>query len=150
MEAIKPFLVRAKQHTYANSTGKTSSSRLNSYDLEYEEDDFIYRDSYFGNLSFSGQEIVWYKNEPVWSMNYYGDVLSPKFNSSFLKSALMFPTIDLPYRGQTFYREDDYTYIMETTGNFNKFSGSEKIFFKDLLTYELFFHGGKIIDKNFK
>lgn len=149
MKNIKQFLVDAKQNTYANNTGQTSSSRPNSYDLKYCEGDFIYLDSYLGTHSFSGQEIIWYKNEPVWSMNYYGDVLNTDFKSSFLKTALMFPSQELPYRGKEFYRQGDYTYIMEVDGEFHKFSGSEKIFFKELLTYELFFHGGKIIDKHF-
>lgn len=149
MDKIKQFLVDAKKNTYANNTGKTSSSRQNSYDLKYCEGDFVYLDSYLGTHSFSGQEIVWYRNEPVWSMNYYGDVLNADFKSSFLKAALMFPSLELPYRGEKFYRQDDYTYIMEVDGEFTKFSGFEKIFFKDQLTYELFFHGGKIIDKHF-
>lgn len=149
MDTIKQFLVNAKQNTYANNMGQADSSRPNSYDLKYCDGDFIYVDSYLGTHSFSGQEIIWSKNEPVWSMNYYGDVLNTDFNSSFLKAALMFPSLELPYRGKSFYRQDDYTYIMEVIGAFNKFSGSEKIFFKDLLTYELFSHGGKIIDNHF-
>lgn len=83
--------------------------------------------------------MIWYQDEPVWSMNYYGDVLNAEFKSSFLKEAVMYPSIELPYRGKKFYRKDDYTYLMEVNGNFNKFSGVEKIFFEDSLTYELFF-----------
>jgi hypothetical protein len=149
MEEIKQFLVKAKQNTYANSTGQTVSSRPHSYDLEYSEEEFTYLDSYVGTHSFSGQEIIWKNQEPIWSMNYYGNVLHSSFKSSFLKAALMHPTTALPYRGKEFYREEEYTYLMEVTGNFDKFSGSEKIFFNDVLTYELFFHGGKIIDKHF-
>lgn len=149
MEDLKQFLIEAKQNTYANSTGQTTNSRLSSHDLQYVQGDYVYLDSYVGTHSFSGQEIVWLKNIPVWSMNYYGDVLSGKFKSSFLKEALMLPTVEFPYRGKPLYREEEYTYIMDVTGNFNKFSGVEKIFFKDELTYELFFHGGKIIDENF-
>ncbi len=82
-------------------------------------------------------------------MNYYGDVLNPDFKSSFLKSALMSPSIELPYRGKLLFKQDDYTYTMNVNGNFDKFSGVEQVFFHDKLTYELFFHGGKIIDKHF-
>ncbi|MFD1902695.1 DUF5680 domain-containing protein [Enterococcus termitis] len=98
--------------------------------MKYFQGDFVYLDSYVGTHSFSGQEIIWYNSKPVWSMNYYGDVLSSDFKSSFLKSALMFPSLELPCRGKTFYRQDDYTYIMEVDGEFNKFSGSEKSFSK--------------------
>lgn len=146
MDELKQFLVDAKKNTYANSSGKINSSRFKSYDLQYIDGDYVYLDSYFGTQSFSGQEIVWYKDEPVWSMNYYGDALSKEFKTSFLKEALMFPSIELPYRGQRFFQKDKFTYIMEVCGEFEKFTGSEKVFFEEKLTYELFFHGGKIID----
>lgn len=149
MDNIKKFLVEAKKNTYANNSGQIDSSRLRSYDLKYSDEDYVYVDSYFGTHSFSGQEIIWHKEEPVWSMNYYGNVLSSDFKSSFLKEALMHPDLELPYRGQPLYRKGDYTYIMEIDGDFDKFSGYEKILFRDSLTYELFFHGGKIIDEHF-
>ncbi|WP_438762312.1 DUF5680 domain-containing protein [Enterococcus sp. AZ194] len=149
MENILTFLVKAKRETYANNTGQTDSSRLQSYDLQFAEGKYMYRDSYVGTHSFSGQEIVWYDKEPVWSMNYYGDVLDHKFKSSFLKSALMNPSEKLPYRGPRLLRKEAYTYVMDVSGDFDKFSGTEKIYFEDLLVYELFFHGGKIIDKHF-
>lgn len=146
---IRKFLVNAKQQTYANNTGQTNSSRIQSYDSEYVDGDFVYRDSYVGTHLFSGQEIVWYKKEPVWSMNYYGEVLNDSFKSVFLKAALMNPSEELPYRGASIYKEADYTYIMDVSGTFDKFLGMEKIFFQDKLVYELSFHGGKIIDKHF-
>ncbi|WP_228462036.1 DUF5680 domain-containing protein [Lactococcus hodotermopsidis] len=40
-------------------------------------------------------------------------------------------------------------YIMTVTGEFDWFSGNEKIFYKTELIYELLFHGGLIVDKHF-
>lgn len=146
---IKAFLVKAKQRTYADSSGQTASSRLASYDHIYQDGDFTYLDSYFGTHSFSGQEILWQNGVPIWSMNYYGDVLRDTFKSSFLKTALMYPTLALPYRGPEHFQEGDYRYQLTVTGNFNKFHGVEKIYYQDELTYELFLHGGRILDKHF-
>ncbi|MFD1902587.1 DUF5680 domain-containing protein [Enterococcus termitis] len=105
-------------------------------------------DSYVGTHSFSGQEIIWYNSKPVWSMNYYGDVLSSDFKSSFLKSALMFPSLELPCRGKhSIVRMITHILwkLMVSSISFRV----QKNLFKDLLTYELFFHGGKIIDNHF-
>lgn len=72
-------------------------------------------------------------------MNYYGDVLNPDFKSSFLKSALMSPSIELPYRGKLLFKQDDYTYTMNVNGNFDKFSGVEQVFFTINLLMNSFF-----------
>ncbi|MFD2387357.1 DUF5680 domain-containing protein [Enterococcus rivorum] len=82
-------------------------------------------------------------------MNYYGQVIDNNFKNSFLKEALMHPSFDLPYRGREIYVKEDYTYKMDVSGDFSCFKGSEKIYFKNILTYALSFHGGKIIDKHF-
>lgn len=145
---IIEFLLEAKKNTYSIGGGKTKSSRPNSYDYEFSKDNYKYIDSYLGTHLFSGQEAVWYNNKPIWSMNYCGRVLDQeKFSGSFLKKALMNPSYDNPFRGQPIFTEGEYTYKMEYTGSFEWYVGSEKIYFKDELVYELNFHGGYILDK---
>lgn len=56
------FLVKAKKATYANKTNKINSSRKESHDYSYQENNYTYFDSFFGAENFSGQEIV-YKDE---------------------------------------------------------------------------------------
>lgn len=149
MEKYIDFLLRAKKNTYANNTGQVASSRPSSYDLKYQEGDLIYIDSYLGTHLFSGEEAIWEKNNPVWAMNYSGRVLSENFSSKVFKRALMNPTEQYPWRGQPIYREGDYTYVMDVQGDFDWFSGKEMLYFQDELTYELLFHGGKVVDKHF-
>ena len=79
------FLVKAKKATYANKTNKVNSSRKESHDYSYQENNYIYLDSFFGAENFSGQEIVYKDEKPCWSMNYYGRVIGKNFNGDFLK-----------------------------------------------------------------
>jgi Domain of unknown function (DUF5680) len=70
--SLHPFIIRAKKATYVAGSVKDKSSRPSSHDLSFHEGDWTYRDSYFGGTDFIGQETVWFKGEPVWSMIYYG------------------------------------------------------------------------------
>ena len=67
------FLVKAKKGTYANGdASKSSSSRLLSKDYHYEDGNFTYHDTYFGGINFMGEEVVYYNDNILWGMNYYG------------------------------------------------------------------------------
>lgn len=52
------FLIKAKENTYADGMKyKVSSTSPNSIDYHYEENDYIYHDTYFGSKEFYGEEI---------------------------------------------------------------------------------------------
>ncbi len=146
IQEVKEFLCRAKKETYAAGLGKIESTRPNSYDLEYNEGSLKYMDSYVGTEKFSGEEVVWIDENPIWAMNYTGRVIDRNFSSKFLKAALMNPTVEYPFRGQPLFQDGNYTYVMEVRGDFNWFDGRELIFYKDVLVYELNFHGGQVVD----
>jgi hypothetical protein len=141
-----PFLLKAKRCTYAGKGAFSPSSRPYSKDLEYREGEFYYLDSYFGGNRFSGEEVVYFQNKPVWAMNYTGRTLDSRFSGDFLKSALLKGTEELPYRGPELYREGMYTYRLKTEGCFEWFSGYETILIGDTVVYECYFHGGTIED----
>jgi Domain of unknown function (DUF5680) len=71
------FAISAKKATYLGSGAKRASSRAGSHDLDFAAGDWKYLDSYFGGTDFLGQEVIWFKSEPVWAMNYYGRILRP-------------------------------------------------------------------------
>ncbi|MBN2853323.1 MAG: hypothetical protein JXQ23_11370 [Clostridia bacterium] len=79
MKELTEFIVKAKKNTYASGLGKVESSRRLSTDLYYRENEYEYADSYFGAKEFSGQEVVYRDNLPVWSMNYYGKIIDKNF-----------------------------------------------------------------------
>lgn len=144
VRAMLGFLCRAKRKTYAGNEGWTASSRPESHDLAYTEGDYMYLDTYLGGEHFTGEEAVWQKGTPIWSMNYSGRVLSEGFSGDFLKEALFHVSEDCPYRGPLIYRSGDYTYHCIANGEPEWFHGYEEIFLKDRKIYECFFHGGEV------
>ena len=128
---IISFIVEAKKNTYANfSAGKVEPSRPASTDLAYESGNFKYLDTFVGGANFSGTEVVYHKNSPVWSMNYIGRQLSGEASHiiDFLTKVLSNVNLAMPYRGPTFFRDGKFVYVNSVNGEFNWFQGIEKIY----------------------
>ncbi len=143
-DALIGFLIRAKQHTYAASTGSISPSREASHDADYREGDYAYLDTYLGGRQFSGEEAVWIKGVPVWAMNYSGRVLHEGFSGDFLKDALMKVPKDYPFRGPLCHIQGPNVYHAAIQGDFDWFSGLEEIYADGRKVYECMFHGGRV------
>ena len=142
---IRTFLVRAKKSTYAAGENEVLPSKPNSHDFRYAEDDYLYMDTYFGGQKFIGEECAWIKENAVWAMNYYGQSLNENFNSTFLKEALSHVSVSMPFRGPEFYQKGDYMYLCQIQGDFENFSGEEKIYCKQEKVYICTFHGGLVL-----
>ena len=146
------FLVKAKKGTYANGdASKSSSSRLLSKDYHYEDGSFAYHDTYFGGINFMGEEVVYYNDNILWGMNYYGVTidsnLTEEMMDKVLRVALMKVGEDeniIPVRGPKEFVNGDYLYTFDVEGNMENFVGIEKICKGDKLIYELKCHGGII------
>lgn len=136
------FLVKAKKATYANKTNKVNSSRKESHDYSYQENNYTYLDFFFGAENFSGQEIVYKDGKPCWSMNYYGRVIEENFNGDFLKEALLQVDEELPFRGPLFYQKGEYLYLLRIQGKIDFFQGVEEIYYQTYKVYEGFIQGG--------
>lgn len=144
MKEIIDFLVRAKRATYAGKGAETLSTRPQSHDLVYREDEYMYYDSYLGGEKFSGEEAMWINEKPYWSMNYAGRVIGENFSGDFLKEALFHVPHDKPFRGPEVYEKEQYTYCCKVQGDFTWFQGHEVICYKGEQIYECYFHGGII------
>lgn len=146
INSIIPFLCEAKKKTYAGKGSKElESCRLNSNDLKYKENEYLYFDTYLGSERFTGEEAVWEGVNPIWAMNYTGRVLEEQFSGDFLDEALSLVPLESPYRGPSLYRNGDYTYHCNVVGEFTWFHGREEIYYRDIKVYECLFHGGKVI-----
>ncbi len=141
---IIPFLVRAKQSSYAGKGNEVESSRVTSHDFQYEEGVYLYYDTYLGGSGFAGEEAVWQKGNPVWSMNYVGRVLGENFDLDFLREVLYHVPVEMPYRGPAIYSKGDYRYHCKVDGTFEWYQGYEEIFFLDQKVYECYFQGGEL------
>lgn len=109
------FLVKAKKATYANKTNKINSSRKESHDYSYKENNYTYFDSFFG---------------------------AENFNGDFLKEVLLQVDEKLPYRGPLFYQKGEYLYLLRVQGKIDFFHGVEEIYYQTYKVYEGFIQGG--------
>lgn len=144
-EKIIDFLCRAKKLTYAGGGNESQSSRPNSHDLKYIEENFKYIDTYLGSEKFIGEEAIWINDRPFWAMNYSGRITDEGFSGSFLKEVLSKVTKEYPYRGPMVYQNQNHKYHCIVEGDFEWFKGYEEIYFKDVKVYECIFHGGIIL-----
>ena len=138
------FLIKAKQATYAGKGAETTSSRVKSHDLIYKDGDYMYYDTYLGTGKFAGEEALWVKDAPFWSMNYIGRVTGDCFSGDFLKEALLRVSENKPFRGPEEYKEGEYVYLCDISGDFEWFQGRETISYKGNEIYECVFHGGLV------
>ena len=138
------FLIRAKKATYAGKGAETTPSREKSHDLIYRDGDYMYYDTYLGTGKFAGEEALWIKDIPYWSMNYIGRVTGDNFSGDFLKEALLLVPADKPFRGPEKYTNGDYTYDCKIDGDYKWFNGRETISYKGAEIYECIFHGGLV------
>jgi Domain of unknown function (DUF5680) len=145
------FLLHAKHRTYAGQNDEASMTPLlpGSKQFEYREAPFFYRDIYFGMAYFSGQEVVYHRDHPVWSLNYTGGVISDITNPAeirriyaFLREALRLVAYERPFRGPQMYRDGQLRYLDATQGDITRFQGEEMILQDNKRIYSLRYSGG--------
>ncbi len=144
---LEQFIVRAKQSTYVGGGKKLLPYRLGSKDLQFAEGDWTYHDSYLGESDFIGQEIVYYRMQPVWGMNYFGAILKPDKMTSAQAGEMIQKSLKLLYAQDRFLGRFEHTdgrlrYVDENEGDVASFRGQEQIFAGSEVVYELFYHGG--------
>lgn len=143
MRELALFRMEAAKNTYAAASGQCESSRPESHDFRFEENGWLYIDTYLGGEKFSGEEAVWKSGSPLWAMNYSGRVLNENFSGDFLKSALRNCTEQFP-RGPRHFSAGEFLYKTEIQGEMEWFQGFEEIFFRDEKCYECHYHGGVV------
>ncbi|MFA7253470.1 MAG: DUF5680 domain-containing protein [Patescibacteria group bacterium] len=153
--ALKSFLVEANANGYAANEARILPERPGFQELDFLKGDWYFRDSYAGHYMAPGQEVAYFKNQPVWAMSYSGGMKEQYFSDDyfvgetfkFLKEALLEMDPDKPYRGPTNYRREEWWYMSKVKGEINDFIGNEKIYNNNILVFEQNFIGGLIIDK---
>lgn len=147
MKELIDFLIKAKNSTYSAGMGKSESSRKQSIDYYYKDGEYEYLDSYFGGLGFSGEEIVYKNNLPIWSMNYCGKTMAEEKVIDIiriLKDSLQLVDEKQPYRGPSINTQGKYKYTCNVEGDINFYRGIERIYYEEKEVYRLFFHGGTV------
>jgi hypothetical protein len=148
-EKLLQFLLKARTKTYAGGGGKVSPLLVGSDQLEFRENDWFYRDVYFtGNGIFMGLEVVYFQDNPVWSMCYYGNFrkLSEEEIDRVLRKALLenWQTTRLWKYVEWEFENYKYVCIPDYEGSIDEMAGSEKIFKEGQEVYFFYYAGGFI------
>ena len=149
LERLEAFIITAKAATYAGNGKRAESTRPGSIDLSYEDGDLLYRDSYFGTGDFIGEEVVWYRGEPIWAMNYYGYILVPEELSAEESGKVIKESLTALYSEGRFlsgfkHQTSLGIYIDTNVGDVSNFHGMEWTERGGKRLYELRYHGGLI------
>src|SRR5262245_33320665 len=122
-QLLAEFLVAAKQHTYAAQGDDHGASPMlpGTRQFEYGEGPFRYRDISAGLGFFSGLEMVYHTEQPIWTMSYAGgvwptNVLTEEIPTiyTFLGEALRLVEAVQPFRGPSTYQQSEYLYWNES------------------------------------
>jgi hypothetical protein len=151
IDELNVFILRAKTVTYVGNGEHVGSCRIGSHDLRFTDGKWSYLDSYFGGTDFIGEEVVYFEDEPVWAMNYYGyilrdDLLTAAEAGGMIKASLSRMYKEGRFLGAFEYTENDLTYIDTNEGKADHFYGREFIRRGQVIAYELMYHGGLIRD----
>jgi hypothetical protein len=148
-EDLERFIARAKHATYVGGGKKLLPYRLGSRDLQYDEGEWVYHDSYLGESNFIGQELVYYRHEPIWGMNYFGYILKPDRITAAQAGQVIMASLGRLYQEGRFlggfaHVVDRFRYVDTNDGDVRRFTGKEHIDEDDQVVYELVYHGGEI------
>ncbi len=142
---LKQFLIKAKANSYASGKEGTTLPG-DGKELSFAENEFTYKDRYFGENPFIGEEIIWKNERVVWGMNFYGGVsskIAPVGDVyEFLQQALRAAKDDQPFRGPEHFAYQNFEYRNDIQGTIEAFTGVECIFYQDEEVYRLAYHGG--------
>jgi hypothetical protein len=144
------FLAEAKKRGFASGNNLDryeAIGRPGSKNYLIADGHYKYVDSHFGSSAFVGGEILYYREFPIWGMNYCGKVLHDKYSERFLKEALSHVSAKMPLRGPETYSSGPYTYEFSLIGNIDFFAAVEKIKHFSQLVYLCHIHGGEIVRK---
>jgi hypothetical protein len=149
--SLHDFIVRAKAATYVGGGQPAPACRPGSHDLKFSDGDWSYLDSYFGGRDFIGEEVVYFQGKPVWAMNYYGRILRPELISPAQAGQVIKASLSEMYRQGRFlggfvHKHAGFTYTDTSECNPTSFRGREFISVQGETAYELFYHGGLILD----
>lgn len=154
-EELKKFLLKANENGYAGDGNEVKAQRPGFNEIEYKDGDYLFHDSYAGHYFAPGQEVVYYKKKPIWTMAYsggmgfkfHGDEELTKKTFTFLKKALLKMDPEKPFRGPELYKEGDFEYQSQVMGDVMDFAGSELINYKGDEVFSQNFIGGIVVDR---
>jgi hypothetical protein len=147
---LAEFLVRAKKNSYsAGDKARKVKLQDGATEITHEEENWKYKDRYYGGEPFCGGEVVFYTNVAVWAMNFYGrvtedcrDQMGPIY--SFLQKSLAMVESSRPFRGPVTHKGGEFEYHNDYNGDLMQFTGKEVITCRGEEVYCAYYHGGVV------
>lgn len=148
-KGLKSFLFKAAQNTWAGGSSSVKANKDHETIYSFEEGDWRYEDTFFGEKPNGSREVVYYKGEPIWVMTSYGciydDIGDHEEVYGFLRSALKSRSGDeLSVKGPSSFEDSGYRYFNNINGTIERFSGEELIFHNKNEVYTAVYSGGYI------
>lgn len=151
LAALKQFLLFCGREGYATLDSNPEAQRKEvdgSTTILLAQGDWRFHDNYFGGEPFGGREVVFFQDQPVWLMVYYGAVIDHAADAGpiykILRQALAGIPDEAPYRGPSKLVDEEYEYQNEWTGELTSFSGQEKILHSSVVVYQAKYSGGLV------
>lgn len=146
---LNTAIVAAKAATYVGGGDPVAPSRRGAHEIAWAHGDWRYLDSYFGGTDFLGQEVLWFRDEPIWVMNYYGYILKPQLIDGARAGATIKPALSALYREGRFLGGFEWVgphgrYVDTNRGGPAQFHGREVIVVDGLEAYALDYFGGLV------
>lgn len=142
----KEFLIYARQNTYASGKKAKIVSGFDVYIIK--DGDLEYRDAYIGrDRFFQGQETIFKKSKPVWSMSYRGAAEKGVDTGKIFAILQYFikEYADNVRFGKSFKKEkDEFGYYCKAEGTNLEFNGREEIYQNNELVHWMNYFGGEI------
>lgn len=143
---IKEFLSKCRTQTYAAGIEGQKINGGITYTIK--EGDLEYRDTYFDQKwFFQGQELIFKKEKPIWSMSYRGTAVESadtKEVFGYLQKILREHSDEVRLPGKKEYSDGNWRYEDRCSGNFDEFEGFEKIYKNGKIVHWMKYFGGKI------
>ena len=138
------FLVEARRETYAIPTGTALGD--GTEEMAWRAGDWRYQDRYAGTNPYGGHELIWHREQVVWLMHYFAEVVSTRCPMdaiyAFQREALGRPDPARPMRGPAAFARPPFAYVNDIEGDLERFSGVETIASEGEIVYRMVFHGG--------
>lgn len=149
IQNLKKFVLEANKSGYANSqNSKVTKEKNHSTTIVYKNGDWKMHDNFFGGEPYGGREVIFYKNQPVFIMVYYGKlektIKDVNLVYKFLQKVLLLCPDDYPYRGPERYTENNLKYVNEWKGEIESFFGEEVIYQANKQIYSARYIGGLV------
>ncbi len=144
------FLVTAKKNSYAAGEKAIKSKQPDgATEITLEQEHWKYRDRYYGGEPYCGEEVIFYKQQAVWAMNYYGKVAEDYHKQmggiyKFLQKSLVLIDSSAPFRGPKTHRDKEFKYHNTYDGTLSQFNGTEFITYEGQEVYRAYYHGGVV------